>query len=154
MGPGVSGDDIPDEHSVCRVIKASQFDPDALSAQPAAFLRTEKDLDGLSVNWVEFVHHERDQALAQILIVLRQKREVKASQRFATVRVDAARQKAQERNVLGVTIRHSPEALPAYDHDDPSHSLVSDYSMDLNMLVAEAIAESVVAVSAPVGPQS
>lgn len=147
----MSGDDLPDHHSVCRLVKATQYEDGEL--QPAAFVLSEKDSDGLSVNWVEHVAEAREEALRQILTVLHSKRTVRPSQRFALLNVGEAKDSVRRRSDgnLDVTIQHAPEAPPDYSHLDPSHTLIANFTMADRMLVAEALV-AVAQSTDPVGP--
>ena len=153
MGQGVKGDEIPDEHSICRLIKGIHYDAETQTVLGAAFFRTPQDDDGLSVNWLEHVDQDATAALVAILGVLRKKREVKNSYRFVRWNVGEAGSKAAPEG--GMLAEHDPiegvNAKTGVEWADPSHSLLV-YGMANHMAVGEALAECLSHIGEPVGP--
>jgi hypothetical protein len=118
------GAPLDDDHHVLRYVGGRACDIDKGTVDGGAFLRKNKDTDGLSVNWLEWFPGSLEEQVAGV----RQAARIKYGPTAGLVRLNVGRsinfvrQNHPER--LTLSFVHDP--LPAEDEHaaDPSHSLI------------------------------
>lgn len=134
----MKGDVIPRTNHVSRWCKSSQVDGDVVSHH--VFLLQERDTDdGLSVNWLEFLHcQDRLSEVAEIRRVLALKmRSVSKNSRIAVLNVGFALTALDEylAGSLNIAVLHNP-ASEEGRWDDPSHASIFGLTRDSHAEIA------------------
>lgn len=118
------GAPLADEHHVLRYVGGLSFDVDKGVVDGAAFLRKPKDVDGLSVNWLEWFPGALEDQVGGVRRAarLRYGRTAGLARLNVGRSINSVREKHPER--LTLSFIHDP--LPAVDKHaaDPSHSLI------------------------------
>jgi hypothetical protein len=124
MGPvPESGAPLPDEHHILRYVRPRFVDNGIVDG--GAFLaRRDKDLDGLSVNWLEWFPGSLEDQVAGVRRAARLA--YGSNGRLARLNVGQSVSYVRENHPEGLTLSYVHDPLPAEDKyaADPSHTLI------------------------------
>jgi hypothetical protein len=138
----VSSDVVPDGDHVTRLCSRAQLNEDGWPEATAFILKPNEPY--LSVNWLEHLGIEdRQGQVAEVLRVLRTKRDVRASAKLALLNVGGSRAAVQAGTTdrLEIEFRHEPE------DEDSSHSGIYNLPLaDTTIEAAEQLAMAVLQV--------
>lgn len=133
------GDQLPDGSNVTRLCSKTQLSEEGWPEATAFLLKTNEPY--LSVNWLEGLGIEgRDEQIAEVLRVLKSKRDVRPSARLALINVGEARTAVRTGTPdnLEIWFAHDPE------DNDESHSGAYNLPIaDSSLMAAEQLTMAV-----------
>ena len=120
--PPESGAPLDDDHHVLRYVSARLMHDGVVDG--GAFLRKVKDVDGLSVNWLEWFPGSLEDQVTGVRRAARL--EYGRTAGLARLNVGQSRSFVRENHPERPTLSFVHDPLPAEDHHaaDPSHSLI------------------------------